>query len=673
MTRGRLSGWLSRASRRAQITVQVGVGVVIVIALTTVGFIEYSGQPSFCVNCHIMEPYYESWVTSTHNDVKCIECHYAPGIKAEAMGKLQAANQVVRYVTGAYGLKPWAEIEDAACLRSGCHSERKLEGVVAFQGVRFDHAQHLGELRRGKQLRCTSCHSQIVQGDHVAVTQTTCNLCHFKDRPLGEPIAGCTGCHASLPRVESPAGFAVDHPKYIEDLTSCVGCHAEVTAGSGAAEPDRCFNCHNEPERLNKFDQVTLVHEQHIAIHNVECQQCHTPIEHRLVALQASFELDCASCHRRAHEAQMDLYAGKGGHGTEELPSAMFQARVSCQGCHALPTEIRGHEEVQLAGEATCLSCHGIRYANILPAWQEGIERRLSRVSGVVRGARAALGSAPVRGRATADSLIRLAEENVELVRIGKGAHNIEYADRLLAVSVDLVRDAVDRGGLAYRVPDVALGPSVGENVCLRCHLGLEGRRVQFQGGPFDHAPHVLGGLDCTTCHTPLEDHGGTRITDRASCDACHHRQVAPLVCSRCHDGPGGAPAAPLATPTGEFSHTVHREEGLPCAVCHTAPAMRPAETVCEGCHALHHQPEASCTSCHRESVMGIHSRAAHEGCEACHGTRVAGIERWSRQVCTVCHQDRVEHYAPAPCDGCHKIPPPREPPPREQPAAKAR
>jgi nitrate/TMAO reductase-like tetraheme cytochrome c subunit len=659
-----MSTWLRSLSRRAQITVQVGVGLVIVLLLGTVGFVEYSGQPSFCLNCHIMEPYYESWQTSSHNDVKCIECHYAPGIKAEAMGKFQAANQVVKYVTGSYGTKPWAEIEDAACLRSGCHSERKLEGVVAFQGIRFDHTQHLGELRRGKQLRCTSCHSQIVQGDHLAVTISTCNLCHFKDRPADQPIAGCTGCHRTLPRVESPAGFVVDHDQYVQDLTSCTGCHAEVTVGNGEAERDRCFTCHNRPERVAEFDDVTLVHQVHIAQHNVECQQCHTPIEHRLVALEATFELDCQGCHQRAHDEQRRMYAGIGGHGTEDMPSAMYQARVSCQGCHALPTEIRGHEEVQLAGEATCLSCHGIRYANILPAWQDGIRGRVTQVAGVVSAARRTLGSASVAGRAGADSLIRLAEENVEFVSRGKGAHNIAYADQLLVTAVDLVRDAVQLGRLPYRVPDVALGTSVGENVCLRCHLGQERRRVEFQGGPFDHAPHVLGGMTCSNCHTSLDQHGGTTLTDRASCDGCHHRRVEPLVCGRCHEGPGGAPAAVRQTPIGQFSHTVHREGGLPCAVCHTAPDMSPETSVCEGCHALHHQPEASCVACHAEGAMAIHPRVAHDGCEACHGERVAGITQWTRQVCTVCHVDRVEHNAPMDCVICHRIPALGEPDP---------
>ena len=161
---GREGGRPSR-SKLVLGAVQVLILLALLAGIGAFGFIEYSAQPSFCTNCHNMQPYYDSWATSSHNDVPCIKCHYAPGIKAEAMGKMQAANQVVKYVTGSYGTRPWAEIEDAACLRSGCHTTRTLEGELVFAGVRFDHRHHLTQLRRGKQLRCTSCHSQIVQGD----------------------------------------------------------------------------------------------------------------------------------------------------------------------------------------------------------------------------------------------------------------------------------------------------------------------------------------------------------------------------------------------------------------------------------------------------------------------------------------------------------------------------
>lgn len=660
-------GLFARLSRPLRLAIQFVIAAGILGAVLAVGFIEYSSQPSFCLNCHIMQPYYDSWATSSHNTVPCIGCHYAPGIKAEAMGKLQAANQVVKYITGAYGIKPWAEIEDAACLRSGCHSERKLEGETTYKGIRFDHAEHLGELRRGKQLRCTSCHSQIVQGDHVTVTEGTCFLCHFRDRPPGQPVAGCTGCHGEPARLVSPAGFVVDHPRYVRELVSCVSCHDQVTDGSGAADQARCFTCHNEPERLAEFENTTLVHRVHIADRNVECAQCHTPIQHRIVSLTSTFELDCQSCHQGAHETQRMLYAGMGGHEAEDLPSAMFLARVSCQGCHGLPTQVKAHEKVQRAGQATCLSCHGVRYANILPSWEAEMQRRLSNVSAVVDAARSTLGSAPLRRRAGADSLLSLARQNIEFVRTGKAVHNIAFADRLLRTSLDQVREAAQVGALPYRVPAVDLGPPIGENICLRCHLGVERSAVRFEGVEFDHGDHVVAaGLDCSRCHTSLEEHGGTTITSRARCEGCHHSEIGALNCASCHPGPGGAPERVIALPVGDFTHAAHRAAGLACAECHRPPAMSAAGLDCTRCHASHHEPESSCLGCHRGGALAEHTADDHVACTTCHDPPADRIVKWTRSVCTSCHADRTEHYTPRACEDCHRVPALRPRRPRE-------
>src|SRR3989338_1237248 len=171
--------------------------VVIVFFIT---FIEFSTSSYFCRSCHIMRPYYNDWKTSKHNTVPCVDCHYPPGFREEVKGKFQAATQVVKWVTGTYSTKPYAEIEDASCLRKGCHSTRLLTGKVIFkQGIIFDHTVHLTKMRRGKKLRCTSCHSQIVQGTHIAVTENSCFVCHFKgineDKNLLETQARCTLCN----------------------------------------------------------------------------------------------------------------------------------------------------------------------------------------------------------------------------------------------------------------------------------------------------------------------------------------------------------------------------------------------------------------------------------------------------------------------------------------------
>lgn len=649
---------LTRLPRILQVLIPVVILGVILLSVGTVGFVQISSTPGFCKSCHIMRPYYESWARSEHRNVSCIQCHIAPGIKAEAMTKIQAANMVVKYFTNSYGPRPWAEVSDAACLRAGCHSDRLIEGVVDYKGVRFDHTAHLGEIRRGIQLRCTSCHSQIVQGQHIAVTEATCFLCHFTNRPPGQPLAGCTGCHPTPPRVVSPDGFVVDHAQYVANRIDCLSCHTSVTEGGGRVDPARCVSCHNEPERLAAISDTARLHEIHVTDHSVECIQCHAPVEHRVTALQTTFQLDCSTCHQHAHDAQQRMFAGVGGHGVAPAPSTMFLARVSCVGCHSEAAKLKGHETVRLAGNSSCEACHGIRYANILPAWQRDMDGKVSRVASVVAAARATLGAASLRGRPVADSLLGLAQDNVDFVSAGKGAHNIEYADRLLRAALDLVRDAVRRGGMPYAVPAVNLGPPVSENACLQCHLGVERQAAAFQGAAFSHAPHVAqAGLSCTQCHTPLDRHGGTTLASTADCQACHHPVIQQVACARCHAGEGGAPAGPIALPAGTFTHGPHLAANLACTACHTAPVMAARDLACDNCHDQHHQPDVACADCHRAGTLAKHKREDHVACVQCHAS-VPRINRWTRPVCTACHTDKVRHYPTQACDVCHKVPP---------------
>jgi hypothetical protein len=265
-------------------------------------------------------------------------------------------------------------------------------------------------------------------------------------------------------------------------------------------------------------------------------------MEHKVVALEANFDLDCQSCHTNAHDAQRRMYAGMGGHNTPNGPSTMFLARVTCLGCHEKAATLKGHTQVQVAGESSCMSCHGVRYANMLPSWRRGIEQRIAKVTPVVARARAVLNAAGPGRRQVSDSLLRQAQENLDFIREGKPAHNVNYADQLLRGSLDLVRQAVRAGQLPYIVPDVDLGPPLAAGDCLSCHLGVERATVAFRGGgQFGHESHaVRAKLACTECHTSLDDHGGTTVRTRSECSACHHGSK--RSCESCHRGYRGAP-----------------------------------------------------------------------------------------------------------------------------------
>src|SRR5215471_6952290 len=99
-------------------------------AVASGAFLEYSMQPDFCRSCHLMEPYYQAWHASSHKNVPCTECHFEPGLEKTLYGKFQASSQAVKYLTKTYGSKPHAEVRDVSCMRSGCHEKRLLEGKV---------------------------------------------------------------------------------------------------------------------------------------------------------------------------------------------------------------------------------------------------------------------------------------------------------------------------------------------------------------------------------------------------------------------------------------------------------------------------------------------------------------------------------------------------------------
>jgi len=233
-----------------------------------------------------MKPYVEAWRTSKHNQVACVQCHYPPGLRDTIWVKYQALSQVAKWATQTYSSKPFAEVEDGSCLRSGCHSERLLTGKVVYKrGIIFDHQPHLEEVRRGRQLRCTSCHSQIVVGTHIEVTGSTCFLCHFKGLKQGrelKPIAGCTGCHQP-PKGDIQVGsIRFNHEETVRRGVACQKCHLNVVEGDGEAPSQRCFTCHNQPEKLQRYADTPFIHDFHVARHNIECARCHTEIHHRL-------------------------------------------------------------------------------------------------------------------------------------------------------------------------------------------------------------------------------------------------------------------------------------------------------------------------------------------------------------------------------------------------------
>ncbi len=418
------------------------------------GLLKYSTSPSFCNSCHVMHPYYNAWKTSSHNFVSCVDCHYPPGLTKEFKGKIQAITQVVKFVTRTYSTKPYAEIEDSSCLRKGCHEKRLLEGKVTFKrGIIFDHKPHLVGVRRGKRLRCTSCHSQIVQGQHIAVTEEVCFLCHFKGEKNGReitPVGGCPLCHGAPEKeIKIAAGVSFNHKDFVGRGVECQKCHLDAVQGDGEAPREMCLTCHGEPERLSRYEDHEFIHENHVTKHKVECFQCHLTIKHAVQTTIKPLEYSCDVCHLSKHAGEKEMYMGKGGRGVEDMPSPMFLAQVDCVACHINPGEEL--PATHFTGKtykptgAACFGCHGKGYAEMLDSWKSALQESLNELEPILKKASELVQSLNKedKGYQEVSKLLEDAEYNYNFVKFGKGLHNVSYANTLIEVSRNNARKVI--------------------------------------------------------------------------------------------------------------------------------------------------------------------------------------------------------------------------------------
>lgn len=575
----------------------VAIVVTVVISASILYItLEVTSQPRFCNSCHNMKPYYTSWKTSSHKDVTCTDCHFPPGIQSKLKGKFTALSMLVNYFTGVYKRsKPWAEISDESCMRDGCHETRLLTGEVGYKkSIRFDHAPHLDKLRRNKKLRCTSCHSQIVQGSHMTVTEGTCFLCHFKYQETDANIKNCTKCH--IPPVakegdETPVKY--DHKRVLERQIDCEKCHGDMVVGDGSVPRFRCSACHADQEKIRLYDDTQLMHKNHITMHKIECEQCHTSLQHKSVARSESVKPDCHACHPDFHNAQLFLFAGKGGRGLSEHPSAMYEGGLNCQACHLY------HESADQFGDKgkfvsadarSCEPCHGTGYKNVLDQWRQDTEKRISRIETVLGEARNILGQyRSHKNYASASQKVSDAEYNYNLVKHGNSIHNIAFAYKLLAKSYDLASEGLTQVGAAQTLPVYDKTAQIVPGECTNCHSGVGRLEKQVFGWTFSHHTHLKGQkLACNRCHSNEAVHGQL-IIGKDDCMKCHHKGIdagKEPVCGTCHDIQTAIYKSKLEYMTVDTPNIMVSDVG--CLDCHTDEddqLRRPDKTVCSKCH----------------------------------------------------------------------------------------
>jgi hypothetical protein len=592
-----LNWWRSLGTGRKPLLVVAAVAVGLFIVVNGAFFVA-AYFPNSCRACHYMDPYVDQWQASSHSNVTCIKCH--------SFSPVFITVTTLKYVTGLYNPRPRANVQDAACLANGCHEGRISRGKARMGNITFDHQEHLTKLKRGERLRCTSCHYAIVQGEsiakgsHTQVDTRVCFLCHFKGMGPGQALGGCPGCHGTPTKVVEHGGFSFSHDSYLKIGVPCMQCHIRVADGDGKVDDAHCYDCH--VGRLDKKGDVLAIHRTHVTTQSIQCFKCHEQVRHGAVELVKTFEVQCDGCHKRLHSYQKEMYMGTGAKGVPDTPSRMFSAQVSCNGCHTKSVETRESGvsfpgESRLAAERkSCVTCHGKKYDLMLDDWVRESRNLVSNMEALVAAGRSAVGSGPAQGKklAGARALVGDAQANLDFLRAGRGAHNIEYALKIVRAGYDQVSTAFKMAGVQGNPPKPAILASPSAYCATLCHSRvMPSDKVFFKEMElqFPHALHVQDvGIECAKCHSP-EKHK-MRIVTKSECMKCHHESK-DIDCGHCHKAQKALYEGKVKTYGVTAEPDVMASSGTKCTECHElkkgAQTVLTVKAKCEECHDAKH------------------------------------------------------------------------------------
>ena len=451
--------------------------------VANIAAVEATSHSSFCKQCHIMGPYYDSWHKSAHSEVQCVKCHISPGVDNFIHAKLNGLGQVVDDVLNRTSTKPSGAVDQLSCTRSGCHSMPTLANRKTDNGIfKFDHGKHVGLEYAGVTLQCGTCHAHIKGDEHFEINTAACITCHLTESGpapavmavkeagsgrmqtaapivmlargpvataaadghathVGQPLppSACATCHNPPAEAFDYNGITVNHAEYLAYGASCESCHRGVTAKPDLIDDGKCLSCHVfGVERSLPAAEMHRVHSE--GRHKVECFSCHGVTRHGPIARAMSLdEFDCRSCHRGQHDVQRDtyLFSGASTHGEPmkgpgAVVSPMFMAHVDCTGCHIQQHELSArpgaNATVARPTAQSCDRCHAPGLGEqMIPMWQRTAREMHAAVS-------AELADAGTPAGPGAAGLLEEARGLLDLVAADGswGVHNPVYTQQLL-------------------------------------------------------------------------------------------------------------------------------------------------------------------------------------------------------------------------------------------------
>jgi len=637
--------------------------ILLIILIAIFIFGETTSRPSYCSRCHAMKPYFDSWKESSHSKVGCVKCHYAAGTNMLLKAKFIGVRMYFKNATSNFqGRRPWAEVENSACKRPGCHIEPSLPEKIDLKGVQFAHLQHLNSSPRGKRLSCTSCHAEMVHYSSMAASVGTCYLCHFM--PVkGQTIVStytseCKFCHTPPKGIIKRNGIEVNHEDAFTASLECTRCHQLVTSGDGSASTERCILCHADPDVIDRYNEISVIHDSHVTSRNMECSRCHSPIKHKMPSIGEPVATECTVCHIDYHTDSARLYNAFSFTESDNYSSPEFMSHIECKACHfqAQP----GLKGVTfIANSQACIKCHHSRFGNFLEEWKLATSNLINEVRAELTIAKGKIDDSSLSAKRKEEINKKLndASLNINIVERGKGVHNIRFSDTLIRQAHDSLNSVLrEIGAQPIHSDKIEAYRFASSQECTGCHYGTAVYTSMFGDISFSHIPHLAKGkVSCISCHeykTRWEPHGKLKFTDSEGCKKCHG---AGKGCQSCHSG---FEQKPISVFDKTFIHAPHIEGAqMMCLDCHSAES----ENIAHGKLIL--QKASDCTSCHHGTKQTRQCADCHSIQSAIEEAKVPGIDESMRTIithkfhCSKCHdmtQKQTRTAIAEKCTGCH-------------------
>lgn len=397
------------------------VEVVILAALVVLAVVVFGSayfrvveHPKFCGSlCHNMEASYKSYKNSSHDGIRCAECHsrtsFVDGFLKDTI--YAAAREIYVYMEGEdfYDMEEIRpRVSNESCYE--CHKEESLDEQKTLFGDDniFEHKSH----PMSSDLNCTSCHSQSKER-HMAIDQRVCFLCHSSSGGGMAATQDCNACHV-IP--------AAQHETVMGDSSSCVKCHRGIEAEI-EVPAESCAECHE-----GGAQHADMAHEKHIGPQHARCMDCHEPMEHKHGELIAHYDENCQKCH----STQDSMYQGRTTLVAAATPSTKAEM-VDCDSCHILMVENGAESLSDIKG--LCVECHEEGYDEMADSWQEMIRDEIKEAEELLTSVAKSL-----KTSANKDASSLYEEARTQLLFVKKdgslGVHNFDLADELLTDAI---------------------------------------------------------------------------------------------------------------------------------------------------------------------------------------------------------------------------------------------